>query len=131
MQTFLPIADFSKSAELLDTKRLGKQRLEVKQILNTLRNGGGGWANHPACKMWAGYEAALENYGYYCVLEWTTVRRFKNTLEFTFRPGSPLPLWFGDEAFHASHRSNLLRKDPAFYGRYGWTESPDLPYVWP
>jgi hypothetical protein len=37
----------------------------------------------------------------------------------------------GDEAFHASHRSNLLRKDRDYYGAFGWTEPDDLPYVWP
>ena len=42
-----------------------------------------------------------------------------------------MPPWLGNEALHASHRSNLLRKDPGFYGRYGWTEPADLPYVWP
>jgi Pyrimidine dimer DNA glycosylase len=41
------------------------------------------------------------------------------------------PAWVGDETVHASHRSNLLRKDPLFYGRYGWAEPPDLPYAWP
>jgi hypothetical protein len=30
-----------------------------------------------------------------------------------------------------SHRSNLLRKDPVFYGQYGWNVPPDLPYFWP
>jgi hypothetical protein len=51
--------------------------------------------------------------------------------------GSPSPCfgqyppWLGDEAFHASHRSNLLRKNPEWYGQFGWTEPDDLPYVWP
>jgi hypothetical protein len=45
--------------------------------------------------------------------------------------GSPMPPWWGDPAFHASHRSNLLRKDPVWYGQFGWAEPPDLPYVWP
>ena len=41
------------------------------------------------------------------------------------------PPWFGNEKIHASHRSNLLRKDPEFYGKYGWTEPDNLEYVWP
>jgi len=41
------------------------------------------------------------------------------------------PVWLYDEEFHASHRSNLLRKDPEYYGRFGWQELPDLPYLWP
>lgn len=36
MQTFLPYPDFKKSAQCLDYQRLGKQRLECKQILQTL-----------------------------------------------------------------------------------------------
>jgi hypothetical protein len=32
---------------------------------------------------------------------------------------------------HDSHRSNLLRKDPQWYGQFGWTVPDDLPYVWP
>ena len=34
MQTFLPYADFAQSAKVLDMKRLGKQRVEVLQLLN-------------------------------------------------------------------------------------------------
>ena len=33
MQTFLPHADFDRSAEVLDLRRLGKQRVEVIQIV--------------------------------------------------------------------------------------------------
>jgi hypothetical protein len=37
----------------------------------------------------------------------------------------------GQEEIHASHRSNLLRKDSEFYGKFGWAEPDDLPYFWP
>ena len=79
MQTFLPYADFAQSARALDRQRLGKQRVEVKQILNVLKKGSGGWANHPAVKMWRGYEMALCNYGIAVCGEWT-VRGYKDTL---------------------------------------------------
>ena len=36
MQTFLPHKIFHISAEMLDYRRLGKQRVEAKQILNAL-----------------------------------------------------------------------------------------------
>jgi hypothetical protein len=42
-----------------------------------------------------------------------------------------MPWWYGNRDLHASHRSNLLRKDDEYYGRFGWSESPDLPYWWP
>jgi hypothetical protein len=41
-----------------------------------------------------------------------------------------LPHWLGDEEFHASHRSNLLRKDFEYYSKHGWTDNPEDPYVW-
>lgn len=130
MQTFLPYPDFAQSAACLDNRRLGKQRVECLQILRALRDPSYGWQNHPAVRMWRGYADALETYKAYCIVEWTR-RGFKNTME-AFAKGAPaLPPWLGNAAFHASHRSNLLRKDPVFYGRYGWTEPHNLPYVWP
>ena len=42
MQTFLPYADFIASAEVLDQKRLGKQRVETIQVLRGLTTPGYG-----------------------------------------------------------------------------------------
>ena len=42
-----------------------------------------------------------------------------------------MPRWLGLDAFHASHRSNLLRKDRSHYSQFNWTEHDDLPYHWP
>jgi len=50
VNTFLPHADFVKSAESLDNKRLGKQRVEAWQILQALRGNTKGWVNHPATR---------------------------------------------------------------------------------
>ena len=36
MQTFLPYSNYPASARVLDNKRLGKQRVEVLQILKAL-----------------------------------------------------------------------------------------------
>ncbi len=36
MQTFLPYPDFKESFRALDSKRLGKQRVEAFQILNAI-----------------------------------------------------------------------------------------------
>lgn len=136
MQTFLPSSNFAYSARILDNKRLGKQRVEAKQILLALVNGTSGWRNHPATKMWSGYEAALCNYAIAICDEWIS-RGFKDSLRnwfveqrMTFGPPI-LPFWLCDSAFHESHRSNLLRKDPVYYGQFGWKVPNDLPYVWP
>ena len=143
MQTFLPYADFEKSAKSLDMKRLGKQRVEVMQILQTIAAGDAakGWKNHPAVKMWRGHEDALAQYGVVVCDEWIS-RGYKDTcrsriwtlceqLASTQPKMSNLPAWVGDEKFHASHRSNLLRKKPEYYLKFGWTEPADIEYVWP
>ena len=72
--------------------------------------------------------------------EWKQ-RGFKDNLEKEFlgvyRPRRRLillnryPPWFRDDTLHASHRSNLLRKDRDYYSRFGWNEPADLPYYWP
>lgn len=131
MQTFLPYPNFRHSIFCLDNKRLGKQRVEAMQLINALERGGGAWFNHPACQMWKDHVGALKVYMNECILEWTR-RGFKNTMNIVY-PGSfyTYPLWFGDPDFHASHRSNLLRKDPVHYGKFGWTEPDNLPYIWP
>jgi len=137
MQTFLPVPDFAESARLLDTARLGKQRVETYQIVRTLDGVTRGWRNHPAVRMWRGYEPALLRYGLAICDEWDR-RGYPDTvrdkLSAHLREADRavhLPSWLGDDRLHASHRSNLLRKDPDFYGTYGWTEPPDLPYYWP
>lgn len=140
MQTFLPDPSYATSASMLDYRRLGKQRVETKQILLALGKSEGGWVNHPATKMWRGHELELSKYGLAMCKEWVE-RGYSDTLGQYFlamrdayeadgHPSIPPP-WLGDEKFHASHRSNLLRKDPMFYAQYGWSETPDLPYVWP
>lgn len=131
MQTFLPVPNFAASAALLDYRRLGKQRVEVKQLLNALKGTRKGWANHPAAIMWRGYESALMAYGNACIFEWTS-RGYRNTMPYWQVPiVYEVPWWLGDERFHRSHQSNLLRKDPEWYGRYFPGVPHDLPYVWP
>lgn len=131
MQTFLPYPDFQQSAKCLDYRRLGKQRVEAKQILDILTlNKDSGWKNHPAVKMWRGYENALANYMNEFIQEWIR-RGYKNTMKIYKHGETILPKWIGDSRLHDSHRSNLLRKDQEFYSKYEWEISNDMPYWWP
>ena len=141
MQTFLPVPSFALSAHFLDRQRLGKQRVEALQILRTLQGKSSGWANHPAVRMWRGHEQALALYGWFMCTEWLRRGYVDNcraefaTATLLVEPGMSTPPsappWFGDEAFHLSHRSNLVRKMPEHYRRF-WPDVPDdLPYVWP
>ena len=135
MQTFLPYPDFDESAAVLDDVRLGKQRVEAYQIVRTLLGITQGWRHHPAVLMWRGHADALIDYGAAMCREWTRRGRADTVaaklLAHRGTGAAPPPNWVGDAAFHASHRSNLLRKDPEWYGRFGWPEPADLPYVWP
>ena len=137
MQTFLPYSDFNKTASVLDWRRLGKQRVEAKQVLLTIDRGDDakGWRNHPAVNMWRGYETALAYYGAAICLEW--IERGYNDTQldwFRERIGNNiihLPPWLGDDRLHISHQSNLIRKDPDYYGPLFEGVSDDVPYHWP
>lgn len=140
VQTFIPHDTIIESAYVLDDRRLGKQRVETLQIMNALSGRSKGWVNHPAVRMWRGYEAALMWYQIAICNEWQR-RGFEDTcLEKTLavwtehfdpEPGDYYPAWWGQPQLHASHRSNLLRKDPDHYRRFWPDEADDLPYVWP
>lgn len=142
MQTFLPFRSFDKSARALDLSRLGKQVIEGGQIARALFDPDYGWQHHPAVCMWRGSETRLLAYTRACAREWQGRRgaihgAWPNLLDWLTErdigglPYQPAPAWLGDERLHASHRSNLLRKDPIHYGRFGWAEPDDLPYWWP
>ena len=66
--------------------------------------------------------------------EWID-RGYKDTcldkiLAFEFPP-SEAPKFLGYEPFHRSHKSNLLRKDPEYYGKHFLGVPQDIPYLWP
>ena len=130
MQTFLPYDDFTASIKCLDDKRLGKQRVEAMQILKAKFVPNYGWTNHPCTKMWWDYPEALGLYMNICIDEWIA-RGFNNTMNHAELPAEiNFPHWLGDERIHISHQSNLLRKDPVFYGKNGWNVSDSIPYFW-
>lgn len=145
MQTFLPYPDFEHSAAVLDDRRLGKQRVEVLQILRALHFEGYGWRNHPAVAMWRTFVPALVAYGDAVTHEWLD-RGYGDTVLAQMvafvAPGRPrsqdelraaglLPPWLGWQPLHRSHQAALMRKDPAHYRRYFSDVDPDVPYVWP
>lgn len=136
MQTFLPYASYADSAKVLDRQRLGKQRVETKQIINALTGKSKGWVNHPASKMWAGHLHQLALYGKAMCDEWLS-RGYKDSLRPFFeqvaseQPVTPPPSWIGNVAFHTSHQSNLVRKDANYYSPHFPSVSGDLPYIWP
>jgi hypothetical protein len=133
MQTFLPYYDYDKSMKCLDPKRLGNQ--VYREALTLIK---GGWANHPASKMWRGYEHHLALYALAGLRElkrrghsYPHHKEFfeKQLIKF---PDTGPPSWLGNEKFHAAHRSQLLAKDFDWYKQFNWSEKPgEINYVWP
>ncbi|NPD06886.1 MSMEG_6728 family protein [Nocardioides sp. zg-1308] len=148
MQTFLPYPDFERSARSLDARRLGKQRVECLQVVRGLTVPTYGWRHHPAVKMWRGHLEALGRYTLVCCEVWTEPGRADTCAatvmtdlraagvtqvrtQAELAEAGALPAWLGDEDFHRSHQSALLRKDPELYGPLFPGVPPDLDYVWP
>lgn len=141
MQTFLPYPSFKQSAASLDYRRLGKQRVEVLQLLNSinkLKKGEPvrGWKNHPCRKMWHNYTNALVNYGLDVCVEWKS-RGYNDTCydkilaHMNHNEHVKMPPFIGNEKFHLSHKSMLVQKMPDYY-KSQWPNVPDnLEYVWP
>ena len=139
MQIFLPVPDFAETAKILDKKRLFKQLVECRQVLATMgecivKNDGSpmksSHIHHPIHRMWKGFAMCLRSY-HNSILTECLFRGIKTTIEYLDCPYScDYPRWFGYTEFHASHRSNLLRKNFEYYSQFGWDEPDNLEYIW-
>lgn len=159
MQTFMTSATYANTASTLDRLRLNKQALEGWQIMMTnlkLDPQGNhreprGWYNHPAVKMWRGYEVALSEYVVAMCDEWrsrgyntTIADKALATIEKAISLGLVsgeyvAPHWQGDsdylDSITSSHRVALLNKNYEWYSQFGWAEDtgerPETyDYVW-
>lgn len=130
MQTFVPYADFSESASILDNKRLNKQLLEGRQIYGILSSGKrkGAWVNHPAVLMWRYRENSLFNYleaikkecdlrGISTSKNWEAITKMHES-NWDRGTNAIMPEWWGDERVHQSHRNNLYVKDSEYYAEF-------------
>lgn len=129
MIVFLPYEDFKKSVRVLDNKRLWKQILECKQILNALRSGvKSRLTAHPGVKCWSGYEDLLTCYFNEALFEWKH-RGYKSSLDDLSKEDGYIPSgrdqyildnpgWLGDPYYHRAMRSRLLSKNPDYYRKF-------------
>lgn len=129
MQTFIPFSSFDACAAALDYRRLGKQRVEARQIITAITDPSYGWQHHPAVNMWRGFLDALKAYYNAICHEWERRGYRHNMGYYTVPDDYELPSWWGREDVHYSHRSMLWQKSPRDY--YGWTGIAKVNYVWP
>ena len=130
MQVFLPERTFAECAAVLDQKRLVKQLLEGRQIMQALAGETKGWRNHPATKMFEGYGGTLYSYlrairdemdkrGYKWENNWAEIERIyhANFLDEIYDP--PWMVEYGPFAYvRETHRGNLYKKAPDLYPQY-------------
>jgi hypothetical protein len=131
--TFFVSENPEVTARYLDDRRLGKQRVEAKQIISALIGESTAYSNHPATHMWSGYVEALAHYYNTMVIEW--VRRGKqNTMPlYDLQRVPEYPSWCTNEKVHFSHQARLIEKNPEFYTKL--FSPPEtylrLGYIWP
>jgi len=131
MQTFLSEDTFESSARALDSKRLNKQSLEGRQMLNALAGNQKGFVNHPATKMWKGYEGSLVTYLYEVGKEavnrgikteanWQAICDIASDNDWSMN--KVVPPWWSDHwasnRIITTHRASLYAKDPEHYVGY-------------
>ena len=131
MMTFVTSSNLIECAKALDYRRLGKQRVEAYQILNTLKGHSHGWKNHPAVRMWEGYTGALGMYMNAMIDEWVS-RGYKNTMKKEEETSTKFPWWFYWKPLHESHKASLKRKEPSQYTHFEVDEIyMKHGYIWP
>ena len=140
--------------ENLDYRRLGKQRIEAKQIIESLENNSLGWSKHPATLSFSKNIDSLKAYYNICIQEWIN-RGYKCNMkiydEIDESKYSPLICEFdGKKAiFHEdneksypkfvsfppyfyAHRASLYRKNNNFYSSKNFPEEYlEKGYFWP
>lgn len=133
VNTFLPYGDFKKVARVLDSKRLGKQRVEARQILDIITGKAKytAWKSHPVVFMWRGHADALKDYINEMITEWKR-RGYSNNMPLEKVKPYEMPWFVTCKTVNYSHRASLLRKYPEHYSKYFKVPSDYMrhSYVW-
>jgi len=132
--TFITDDDPKVCARNLDYKRLGKQKLECKWIINSIESKKNN--KHPGYLMWEGYLNYLKHYTNCIIEEWLR-RGYKNTMEIYSLPSEfEKPWFFTYRPLQLTHICSLKRKDSNYYNNV-FPNSPEITqymtigYLWP
>lgn len=115
MQVFI-VGSPLETAMILDKRRLNKQIIECRQILDAL-NGKKAWSNHPCVLQYRGYEKWLEHY-----LSCLTL--YKHNANIHAKVCSDLaqickPEWHTQE-YIAQMKRRLFEKDEEYYKQWSY-----------
>lgn len=110
MQVFVPYPEPIKVAQCLDAKRLNKQIIECRQILDAIDGTGEGWFNHPVVKMYKPYRNWL-----FCYMK--CLYFYGHGLEIFAQDWNNMAnqatLFFMTHGFCNQHKRRLFTKNPA------------------
>ena len=114
MQVFI-VGSPLETAMALDKRRLHKQIIECKQILDAL-NGAKAWSNHPCVLQYEGYERWLE-----CYTKCLESYNIGDTLEAKIQSQYACD-WYKPDWHHIGYynqmKSRLYTKDPEHYKQW-------------
>jgi len=115
MQVFVPYPSPIDVAKCLDERRLRKQIIECRQILDAITGQKKGWANHPVVKMYDKHWVWLSSYTlclqYYEIGDEDAAQQ-ENADAFPYRPS------FLTKEFCDQHKRRLYTKAPDLYPQF-------------
>ena len=125
MQIFLPYKNVFETAKCLDNRRLNKQIIECRQILDAIDENSKAWCNHPIVKMYKGYSAFVRLY--MRVLDEYRHGYIDNATRWSdfFNEYGCFPHFITDEYCDQMKR-RLYTKDPIYYAQFAEFGTSDV-----
>lgn len=125
MQVFI-IGSVLETAMILDKRRLNKQIIECRQIIDALK-GASAWSNHPCVLQYRGYEFWLRCYKR--VLE-AFVQNDDTRIHFwNFRAYQSTPNWHNHDYYEQMKR-RLYTKDKKHYSQFAEYGESECNWYW-
>lgn len=115
MQVFVPYPTPFDVARCLDAKRLLKQIIEAKQILDAIDGSSDAWKNHPVTKMYAPFREWLDRY-YLCLKHYSEGDVAQS--KWWSRHADPIRPDFLTDDFCDQHKRRLYTKAPKDYPQF-------------
>lgn len=122
MQIFIPFKEPVRTAQCLDGRRLNKQIIECRQILDAIKGTGKGWFNHPIthmykndCKWLKYYYKTLQHYKMF--VESRDGHHIVMALSNSRKADAVRPAFLSDELCD-QHKRRLYTKDPEHYSQF-------------
>ncbi len=119
MQVFVPYPSPLDVAKCLDSRRLHKQILECKQIIDAIDGRSSAWANHPVVMMYRPYRTWLAMYKW-CLMAFMEGDLSSAVVASREASGWEPPCLTRDFDFCDQHKRRLYTKSPDLYPEWAY-----------